>query len=308
MIVTPSASVIIVTRNRCTDLKRALNSVVDQNTPIEVLVLDDGSTDNTAGMVRCEFPTVQLHSFHDTRGYIARRNQAAKIATAPIILSIDDDAEFSSPKVVEQTLQEFNHARIGAVAIPFANVPSEGKDHQLKGLQDRALLIDSYVGTSHALRRDIFLSLGGYREELVHQGEEQDFCLRMLAQGYVVRLGSADPILHYESPKRSFERMDYYGRRNDVLFAWQNVPWPFFPLHLLVNTVKGCLFAFRHAHHPRRMFAGMRDGFRAGVSGRIHRQPVNCATYLLHRRLKKRGPVPLQEIEDELAGMDFRES
>ena len=35
-----------------------------------------------------------------------------------MIFSIDDDAEFSTPQVVEQTLQEFDDARIGAVAIP----------------------------------------------------------------------------------------------------------------------------------------------------------------------------------------------
>ncbi len=73
-------------------------------------------------------------------------------------------------------------------------------------------ITDTFIGTAHALRRDIFLKLGGYRDHLVHQGEESDFCIRMLDAGYLVRLGRSDPINHWESPKRDLRRMDFYGR------------------------------------------------------------------------------------------------
>ena len=69
---------------------------------------------------------------------------------------------------------------------------------------------DRFIGTAHAVRRDVFLACGGYREFLVHQGEEGDFCIRMLAGGHHVRLGNSDPIHHFESPRRDFRRMDYY--------------------------------------------------------------------------------------------------
>jgi hypothetical protein len=39
--------------------------------------------------------------------------------------------------------------------------------------------------------------------------------------------------------------MDLYGRRNDVLFAWHNVPMPYFPAHLLGVTINGLRFGVR---------------------------------------------------------------
>jgi len=55
-------SVIIPTYNRCELLRRALLSVFAQTLlPTEVVVIDDGSTDNTAAMMRTEFPTVSYY-------------------------------------------------------------------------------------------------------------------------------------------------------------------------------------------------------------------------------------------------------
>jgi GT2 family glycosyltransferase len=107
-----------------------------------------------------------------------------------------------------------------------------------------AYVIESFIGTAHALRRSLFLQLGGYREELFHQGEESDLCIRLLAAGYVVRLGRGEPIHHFESPRRDFRRMDHYGPRNAILFAWQNVPFPA-ALIQIPSTIAGVL-----VHHP----------------------------------------------------------
>jgi hypothetical protein len=94
---------------------------------------------------------------------------------------LDDDAVFSSPFVVEQTLLDFSHPRIGAVAIPYIEPHKANKEMQRAPTREDVWITASYIGTAHAVRRDVFLALGGYREHLVHQGEEGDFCLRMLA-------------------------------------------------------------------------------------------------------------------------------
>ncbi len=264
-------------------------------------MIDDGSTDGTAEMVRREFPLVRLEHREESRGYIVRRNEAAHVATAPIVFSLDDDAKFSSLRVVAQTLREFDDPRIGAVAIPFRNVPQDETDHQRSPLPGVRFVTDSFIGTAHAVRRDVFLSMGGYREELVHQGEEKDLCIRLLNAGYVVRLGSSDRINHYESPVRDFARMDYYGRRNDVLFAWQNVPMPYLPLHLTATILKGALYAVTRARYPTKMFAGAWRGLMECLSGRFPRQPVARKTYRLHRRLRKRDALLSFLIEKNVA-------
>jgi glycosyltransferase involved in cell wall biosynthesis len=295
----PRASVVITTKNRREELKRALNSAVRQSVGIEVLVVDDGSNDGTAEMVRKEFPNVALHARYESRGYIVRRNEAARLATGSIIVSIDDDAEFSTSFVVEQTLADFDHPRIGAVAMPFVE-PLESKA-VLQRAPDRSacFVTDSYIGTAHAIRRDIFLGLGGYRELLVHQGEERDYCLRMLASGYVVKLGSADPIHHFDSARRSFKRMDFYGRRNDILFAVHNVPMPHLPIHLIGTTLNGLSFALR-CGRPADQLHGIGAGYLEGLRRWGERQPVSAVIYRLQRLLRKAGPCPLERIENKL--------
>lgn len=293
------ASVVITTKNRREEVRRALRSALTQSVDIEVLVIDDGSSDRTPEMVRREFPDVALTACTESRGYIVRRNEAAQLATGSIVVSIDDDAEFSTPFTVEQTLQDFDHSRIGAVAIPFVNVLQSETVLQRAPRRDASFVTDSYIGTAHAVRRDIFLRLSGYRELLMHQGEERDYCLRMLASGYFIKLGSADPIHHFASTQRSYKRMDFYGRRNDVLFAWQNVPMPHLPMHLLATTLNGVAFAARSGrffNHIRGLAAGYVDGIRHWDQ----RSPVPAAAYRLQRLLRKQGPRRLEEIEREL--------
>src|SRR4051794_38270064 len=186
-IVHPSATIVITTKNRKEDLRRAIQSCLDQTVGLEVLVMDDGSTDGTPEAVRTEFPGVTLHRSEESTGYIVKRNLAARLASCPIVFSLDDDATFSTPRTVEQTLAEFDHPRIGAVSIPRVDVNFPGAIGQPPAPDGRVNVVGSFIGCAHALRRELFLRLGGYREYLFHQGEESEYCARMLAVGYVTR-------------------------------------------------------------------------------------------------------------------------
>jgi glycosyltransferase involved in cell wall biosynthesis len=293
------ASVLITSKNRKDELRVAIASALEQTAKPEVLVIDDGSTDGTSDLVRSQFPQVNLHRFEKSEGLIVQRNRGAQLAAGEIVFSIDDDAIFSTPHIVEQTLADFDHPRIGAVAIPFINVKQDSTIRQAAPDKTGTHLAASYIGTAHALRRDVFLRLGGYRGCMVHQGEEIDYCIRMLDGGYVVRLGRADPIHHFESPRRDFRRMDLYGRRNDILFAFWNVPLSRLPLHLLATTFNGIRFGIRSGR-PMRHAQGILNGYLSTFKFRNERRPVSLQTYKLLRRLKNSGSIPLQQIESEL--------
>ena len=285
------ASVVITTKNRKEELRVALRSAFEQTAQPEVMVMDDGSTDGTADMVRAEFPKALLQHFNESKGYIVRRNEGAKLATGDVIFSIDDDAEFSTARVIEQTLAEFDDPRIGAVAIPYIEPHKANRLAQQAPDRTTVWVTDRFIGTAHAVRRDVFLKLGGYREHLVHQGEEGDYCIRMLDAGYFVRLGNADPIHHFESPKRNLERMDYYGCRNSILFAWQNVPTRHFLIHLSATTFN-CL---RWTFVPKRFFTRLRGlfaGYRGGLG--VQRTPVKPETYRQWRKLGRERTMPLE--------------
>lgn len=286
------ATVLITTKNRRDELRNALRSVVAQSVAVEVLVVDDGSSDGTLEMVKAEFPDARVVRHEQSQGLIVRRNEGVQAASANIVVSIDDDAVLSSTEVVRTTLREFDDDRIGAVAMPYVDVNRGPHVRQRAPAADTAYATDRFIGTAHALRRDVFLRVGGYRDGLVHQGEEGDYCLRMLEAGFVVRLGTADPIHHFESPRRDFRRMDYFGVRNAVVFVWQNVPMPYLLWHWPALMTRALL----HTLQPARLWtraSGLAAGIRRCFA--VERVPVSSHTYLLSRHLAAR-PQPISAV------------
>lgn len=299
----PKATVVITTKNRKEDLAIAVASALRQSVPTEVIVIDDGSTDGTADFVRANFPAAKVHRFETSGGLILRRNEGASLASAPVIFSIDDDAEFSTDFVVEQTLADFDHPRIGAVAIPFCDVRKGDLVRQRATHATDHQVINNYIGTAHALRRDVFLHLGGYLPRLIHQGEERDYCLRMLAHGYVVRVGRSDIIKHYESPRRDMTRMTYYGRRNDVLNGWCNVPLPDLLLYWPANTINGLI----HGVAVKRIFINIKGivaGYLSIPAFWKDRRPVPSRIFRLFRRIGGAGTCRLKDIDQLLPPID----
>ena len=290
-----AATVVITTRNRKEDLRRAIRSAFSQDVSVEVIVTDDASDDGTRQMVQEEFPAVRILHSDEPMGYVVQRNRAAAAASSAILFSIDDDAEFGSADTVRLTLGEFSHARIGAVAIPHVDTLSGHVVNAPASDDGKIWCIASYTGTAHAVRRELFLSLGGYREDLVHQGEESDYCIRMLTAGFVTRLGRAPLLQHHESPRRSFDRMAFYGRRNDLFFAWRHAPASWLAPHLLGTTLHGV----RDASNTgcwRSHGSGMVEGWRKIIRGRALREPVPPTVYRAFRELRKHGPKPLEDI------------
>jgi len=291
--------VVVTTRNRKDDLRICLQSVERQDVSVEVIVVDDASDDGTPDMIAAEFPGVKLVVHPRMQGYIRGRNEAARLATGDVIVSLDDDAAFSSDSIVSETLACFDDDRVAAVAIPYIDVNREPTVRQAAPDRLAAYVVESFIGTAHAVRRKVFLESGGYREELFHQGEESDLCVRLLASGYVVRLGSSGPIHHFESPRRDFRRMDHYGPRNAILFAWQNVPFPAAVVQI-PTTLAGVLML---TLKPSRFLArcgGVIDGLAS--CARFERRPVPLPVYRLWRRMRKASsPLRLNDVVVELA-------
>jgi GT2 family glycosyltransferase len=300
----PNAAVVIVTKDRREDVLRAIESALAQRVPggVEVIVIDDGSSDETSDAVAERFPGARLVRSEQSLGYIVRRNEAARMTSAPFLVNLDDDAEFTSPDVVASTVAAFDHPRIGAVAVPLIDLPRGEELRQTAPDADHVYATQQFMGTAGAVRLEAFKSVGGYPEELRHQSEESDFCLRLLSAGYVVRLGTGAPVRHYGSPKRDLEQIWYLGCRNDITFGWRNVPLP----DLVGYWSKTAVFQIWLGFGVRRagLFArGIAAGFRQSAGSR--RQPVPARIYRLFRRLGK-APVRLAEIEHLLPPLGTR--
>ena len=95
-------SLIIPTYNRCSLLKRALDSVFEQSRkPDEIIVVDDGSTDNTAEMLADEFPQLSIIR-QSNKGVCAARNAGIQQAQGEWIALLDSDDTWQAEKLAIQ--------------------------------------------------------------------------------------------------------------------------------------------------------------------------------------------------------------
>lgn len=289
----PDATVLITTRDRCCRLRDALTSAVSQTADIEIVVLDDASSDSTAEMVRTEFPQVQFLRSTDPIGCPAQRNRGFAMARGPIVVCLDDDASFSSPLTVEQVLSEFDDPRIGVVTIPYVNVRRERRLRQ-RAPGGSAWVAGTFAGGASALRRDAFTEVGGYANFSQH-GEETDLAVRLLDRAYFVRLGSADHIVHDEAQVTKPGLSHYFSSRNHLLAAWRNVPWPYLPGRLAVLAAKVLLVGISRGH-GRAAAQGVLAAGRECGAGRVRRAPVRRRTHALARTLQRRGSLPLASV------------
>jgi GT2 family glycosyltransferase len=291
-------TVALVTRNRKTELRGALHSVLEQDADPEIIVIDDASSDGTSEMVREEFPGVNLHRHEHALGTTDSRNRITSLAGNNIVIHLDDDARFTSKATISQTLADFDHPRVAIVAVPFDDLVSgQRSERNKRALDDEVWVTATYTGATYAARTDIFRRVGGYDREFWMYGEERDLSLRLLAEGFVTRMGRAEPALHLVSAVRSLWRQDVLGRRNEIVWSWSSFPAPWHLVYIAGYVVKGIWVGIR-VRRVRRMIRGLIEGFRAIPS--VQRKPVSREAFALDRRLRRKGALRLNEIDSTL--------
>jgi GT2 family glycosyltransferase len=210
-------TIAICTHNREDDLLSTVAQLAEGELRECPLIIGDDCSDKPVDLALKRACTRDVHVLRSERriGLINQRNLLVAEATTPFVLILDDD---SSPKTggLLNVMALFQQPEVVAVGMPVQLTDGSWQiEPALWGSRRRA-----YFGCAHILRREAFLALGGYRGELVHQGEEKDFGIRALASGLACVHASQPVVEHRLSTKaRSFERMDYYGSRNDLLFV-----------------------------------------------------------------------------------------
>ncbi|WP_162242806.1 glycosyltransferase family 2 protein [Arthrobacter sp. Leaf141] len=289
-----SISLCISTYNRVDDLTRLISSALMQVPKVPIIVYDDASLDATAEIVRTQFPTVRVIAGKNNVGLIAARNICIREASTPFVIILDDDAFFTSPKTVQQTLDDFSSERIGAVAVPFTE---NGVLMQGETAGPSIGLARSFIGAAHAVRRDAVLACGGLRESYGFYCEESDLAIRFLAAGLVVRHGSADPVTHCPNADRKPLLRRQLRWRSEFRFKYCHTP------ALLLLPVLGshlALLVFRCSQ-----FGGLAATLKLGYStwrdvikSRHERKGVGFRTYFLWRRLSESPRLTLGDIDD----------
>ncbi len=197
MAVDVSVSVIIPTYNRAYCLRRTLDSVLQQTYPVdEILLIDDGSIDNTEQLVKEHYPQV-LYFRQKNNGVSAARNLGIQYATGQWLAFLDSDDAWHQNKINQQ-LQAISEAENYNVChtneIWYRNncrVNAMDK-HQKQGgwiLQEnlqRCLISPSSV----LIHRSVFKTIGNFDESLP-ACEDYDLWLRICSQMPVLYLEEA---------------------------------------------------------------------------------------------------------------------
>lgn len=88
-------SVVIPSRNRKSEVQRAVRSVLAQTLkPHEIIVVDDGSTDDTHKALREQFPSITIIRNEESKGGAMARNIGADAASGEYLAFLDSDDEF----------------------------------------------------------------------------------------------------------------------------------------------------------------------------------------------------------------------
>ncbi|MGA2653324.1 MAG: glycosyltransferase [Terracidiphilus sp.] len=203
-----SVSIIIPTFNGALRIGNCLDALLDQTVGrnLEILVVNDGSTDNTAEVLE-RYPAVRLIS-QINAGPAAARNRGAHEAQGAIILFTDDDC-VPMPDWLDAMLEPFNDAEVvGAkgiyrtcqkrLAARFVQIEYEDRYRIMAGL-DSIDFIDTY---SAAFRRDRFLEMNGYDVSFpVACAEDIELSYRMSAYGWKMIFTPA-AIVYHKHPDR----------------------------------------------------------------------------------------------------------
>jgi GT2 family glycosyltransferase len=252
----PLVSYIVITRNRASELCDCLSSLREQDYPRkQLIVVDNGSEDDTAVMVSRRFPEVELILLDTNSGVGGGRNRGLRAARGEICICIDDDARLLDPLATHHTVAYFrDDPGLACLAFTILNAKTGAEDPKSIPRADKRSIGGDYLcsyfcGAGFALRRTVFLDLGMFWEKLVYIGEELDYSYRLLDRGYRLVHTSRITVYHCEVPQaRPRGQWIYFNARNRCWVAVRNLPWLYGISTSLMWWVITSLIGLRSGH------------------------------------------------------------
>lgn len=234
----PSVSAVMLTWNRRDAVELVLDRLAEL--PVdEVLVVDNGSEDGTAELVRARGGKVRLLEQGENAG-IAGRNRGAELATGELLLMLDDDS-YPLPGAIEALARLFElDPRLGAAGGFVRDVDREGRVQRSTELgtfdwwlragrkgeaPPEGLPAFFFPEGASMLRREAYLEVGGFFEPYFITSTEVDLATRLLAAGWDVRYLPSAEFDHLKAPGgRGGDRSLYLRIRNNLWYLWLRFP------------------------------------------------------------------------------------
>jgi GT2 family glycosyltransferase len=260
-------SILIPTRNREVELLCSLQKMRDIGfANLQFWIYDDAS-DDPKGTARAsgEVSHCNVIVGRERRGQAFARNRLAEACKTKYFLFMDDDTWFRDPGDLWNILESnLNFAGLGQAAAVCSQVirAYDGLCLFPKNMPRRH--VPNFVGMGVLFNREVFLSLGGFRDFFLYRHEETEFSLRLWGAGYKIIYEPSMLVEHFHTPSaRNNSEYDMLSARNLILMYSLNLPG----LH---GMPEGMLRAFKLLTSKRvdrsavvhGILAGIRDAYR----------------------------------------------
>lgn len=274
-----TVSIVMLSYNRCDDVAEGLTQCMAQDYPeLDIIVVDNGSQDGTAAMVRERFPGVRLLALPQNIGVDAY-NIGFNEAYGQYIVILDDDS-FPSAHAIFRMVEEFQkNPLLGIVAFDVRNYYDYKNCTKPQGAENSSTIGESahkryqlaFNGAGAGIRKQCLQEVGGYPGEFFLYWNEQDLAIRVLNAGYQIQWFTDIVSYHKYSPaNRESQRAPFYYTRN---LYW--LIWKYFPISkLMAHTCLLFYYSFYYSFEQRTIvylratFAALR-----GITS-IRRQPA----------------------------------
>ncbi len=243
-------------------LRRYLPSVVQHTTDegCEVIVADNGSTDNSLEVLTREFPAVKTIVLDKNYGFAEGYNRAIGQVDSDYVVLLNSDVEVTphwltplltymdahaevaavQPKVRSDRQREyFEHAGAAGgylswLGYPYCRGRRFGRVEKDKGQYDTIVNIDWTTGACMCVRTNIYKECGGLDAAFFAHMEEIDLCWRMRNKGWKLACVPQSTIFHLGGGALSYDnpRKTYLNFRNNLLMIYKNKRWPWLVLTL----------------------------------------------------------------------------
>lgn len=242
----PLISVVIVTYNSSQDIAACLAALQEVDYPrLEVIVVDNASSDGTADLVAASFPAARLVRSRANLGFAGGNNRGFTLCRGEIVLVLNPDvrlypaapAAFAAAFAADATMgvagakllypdgKTIQHA--GAVVdLPLATTHHRGDGEQDSGQYDQPAAAEFVTGAALALRRSVIADLGGFDSGFYPAYyEDADLCYRARAAGWQVMYTPQAVGLHRTASTIAPASEAYYGflHANRVRFALKHL-------------------------------------------------------------------------------------
>ena len=187
-----AVTISILTYKRHQHLRRALASVLPYADQVaEIIVVDNAAEPELKSLLAAEYPDVRYIAA-PSNGGCEGRNIGLRAAATPIVITLDDDVELSSPDCIAEVETAFSRdPRLACLNFTVTGV--DGKVLERDWCHPRPISHASREFETHfilegasALNREKVLSVGGYPAEFFLGHEGVDLSYRLIGGGYRV--------------------------------------------------------------------------------------------------------------------------